>query len=102
MKAVTSSRCEADHGSDGLFGIRGALVASGLLAPAGALLALSKLRGLDARMHTAGENVAPLQRVAMLAPLPLATITQLTANASSEVRSAGALVIREGTPGEDF
>ena len=85
-----------------LFGIRGALIAAGLLTPLGTLLALSRLRALDARMRTAGDAVAFLQRVAMLAPLPLATITQLVAGASNERALPGTLVIQEGTTGDDF
>lgn len=85
-----------------LFGIRGALIAAGLLAPVGTLLALSRLRALDTRLQTAGDTVAFLQRVAMLAPLPLATITQLAANASDEIASPGSAVIQEGTVGDDF
>lgn len=85
-----------------LFGIRGALLAAGLLTPVGALMALSRLRELDARLHIAGQTVAFLQRVAMLAPLPLATITQLAANASAENASQGTVVIEEGSTGDDF
>jgi hypothetical protein len=85
-----------------LFGIRGALLAAGLLTPVGALLALSRLRVLDARVQVAGDTAAFLQRVAMLAPLPLATITQLAANASSEKASPGTVVTEEGTTGDDF
>jgi hypothetical protein len=86
----------------GLFGIRGALLVAGLLTPIGAFLALSRLRELDSRVHIAGETVAFLQRVAMLAPLPLATITQLAANTSTEKASPGTVVIEEGTTGDDF
>jgi hypothetical protein len=85
-----------------LFGIQSALVACGLLAPVGALLALSKLRRIDASVRTAGGRVELLQRVEMLAPLPLATITQLAAKATDEVRPAGAHVIEEQTAGDDF
>jgi MFS family permease len=92
----------AAPGLIGLFGIRGALIACGLLGPAGAMLALTKLRGLDARLQTAEKTVALLQRVAMLAPLPLATITQLAATTNDENHSRGTEVIREGTPGDDF
>ena len=84
------------------FGIRGALIAAGLLAPVGTLLALSRLRALDARLQTAGDTVAFLQRVAMLAPLPMATITQLVAKASNETALPGTVVIQEGTAGHDF
>jgi hypothetical protein len=92
----------AASGLIALFGIRGALIAAGLLAPLGALLALSRLRALDARMQTAGDAVAFLQRVAMLAPLPLATITQLVAKTSNEKALPGTVVIEEGTTGDDF
>jgi MFS family permease len=85
-----------------VFGIRGALIAAGLLAPVGTLLALSRLRALDTRMQTAGDTVAFLQRVAMLAPLPLATITSLAASTSTQVASPGRVVIEEGTVGDDF
>jgi hypothetical protein len=92
----------AASGLIALFGIRGALIAAGLLAPLGTLLALSRLRALDARMQTAGNAVAFLQRVAMLAPLPLATITQLVAKTSNEKALPGTVVIEEGTTGNDF
>jgi Cyclic nucleotide-binding domain len=85
-----------------VFGIRGALIAAGLLAPVGTLLALSRLRALDIRLQIAGDTVAFLQRVAMLAPLPLATITQLAASASKEIALPGKIVIQEGTAGDDF
>jgi cyclic nucleotide-binding protein len=85
-----------------VFGIRGALIAAGLLAPVGTLLALSRLRALDTRLQTAGDTVAFLQRVAMLAPLPLATITQLAATAADETALPGSAVIQEGTVGDDF
>ncbi|MBV9165998.1 MAG: cyclic nucleotide-binding domain-containing protein [Solirubrobacterales bacterium] len=92
----------ATPGLIALFGIRGALLTVGLLAPVGALLALSRLRVLDARVHVAGETVAFLQRVPMLSPLSLATITQLAAKASREKASPGTVVIEQGTTGDDF
>jgi CRP-like cAMP-binding protein len=85
-----------------LFGVRGALVAAGLLGPLAALLAFVRLRNLDARLQVAGDTVSVMQRVAMLTPLPLATITQLAAHASNETASPGSVVIQEGTAGDDF
>jgi hypothetical protein len=83
------------------FGLRGALVAAGLVGPGGVLLALSGLRRIDADVRLAGKEVALLQRVAMLAPLPLATICRLAATASNEVVAPGTTVVREGSPGAD-
>jgi hypothetical protein len=85
-----------------LFGLRGALVLAGLVAPITAAIALPRLRVLDARMQVAGDTVRLLQRVEMLAPLPLATITALAARATEEVVPPGAVVIREGTREDDF
>jgi MFS family permease len=82
-------------------GLRGALVAAGLVGPVGVLLALSALRRLDADARLAGKEVALLQRVAMLAPLPLATICRLAATASNEVVAPGTTVVQEGSPGAD-
>ena len=92
----------ATPGLIALFGIRGALVVAGLVAPFGAVLGLSRLRRIDARMRAAGEVVALLQRVGMLAPLPLATITQLAASASPEEASPGTIVVQQGSRGDDF
>jgi hypothetical protein len=75
------------------FGLRGALVAAGLVGPGGVLLALSGLRRIDADVRLAGKEVALLQRVAMLAPLPLATICRLAATASNEVVAPGTTVV---------
>lgn len=85
-----------------LFGVRGALIAAGLLGPLAALLALARLRRLDARLRVAADTVSFMQRVPMLEPLPLATITQLAANASTETAAPGSVVIREGTVGDEF
>jgi hypothetical protein len=83
-------------------GIRGALIVTGLIAPLGALLALPGLRRIDSKVHVAGEVVALLQRVAMLRPLPLATISRLAAEAAHAVVAPGTTVVREGTVGDDF
>ncbi len=84
-----------------LFGVRGALLAAGLVAPAGVLLALSGLRRIDAHVREESDEVALLQRVAMLAPLPFATICRLAAAAVREAVPPGATVVEEGTTGDD-
>jgi MFS family permease len=85
-----------------LFGIRDALIVGGLVAPITALISLRKLRALDAHMRVAGDTVLLLQRVRMLTPLPLPTITQLAARATKEVVGAGTVVVQEGSLGDDF
>jgi MFS family permease len=85
-----------------LFGIRDALIIAGLVGPVTALTALPQLRALDAQMRVAGDTVLLLQRVGMLAPLPLATITQLAAHATKDVVTSGTAVVLEGSSGDDF
>jgi hypothetical protein len=85
-----------------LLGIRAALIVAGLLAPTTALVALPGLRALDAKMRVAGDKVRLLQRVGMLAPLPLATITQLAARSTKELVPPETEVVREGSRGDDF
>jgi CRP-like cAMP-binding protein len=53
-------------------------------------------------MQVAGDTVALLQRVEMLAPLPLATITELAARSTEEVVPPAAVVVREGAREDDF
>jgi MFS family permease len=82
-------------------GIRWALVATGLLLPALALLGSAQLRSID-RRSAAPAELQLLQGVPILAPLPLATL-ELLAGSLREVRHpAGAVVIREGEAGDRF
>jgi len=82
-------------------GIRWALVATGLLLPALALLASARLRSIDHRTAAPAE-LQLLQGVPLLAALPLATL-ELLAGSLTEVRHpAGAVVIREGEAGDRF
>ena len=91
----------AASGLIALLGVRGALVAAGLVTPVGVALALPGLRRIDAHVREEGDEVGLLQRVAMLAALPFATVCRLAAAAAKEVVSAGATVVEEGTNGDD-
>jgi CRP-like cAMP-binding protein len=84
------------------FGERGALVAAGLVAPVGALLAWRTLHRLDVRLATGARTMALLQRVEFLRPLPMSTLAQLAAHASGRELEPGAVVIEEGASGDDF
>lgn len=97
--AVGSIACS---GLIAVFGVRGALIAAGLVAPVSVVLALPRLRRIDSEHRVAAELVALLQRVAMLRPLPLATICGLAGEATKELAPPGQIVVREGTAGDDF
>lgn len=85
-----------------LLGERGALVAAGLIGPAGTLLAWRTLRRLDARLAAGARTMAVLQGVDFLRPLPIATLAQLSARATGRELEPGAMVIEEGSAGDDF
>ena len=84
------------------FGERGALIAVGVVGPAGALLAWGTLRRLDIRLEVGARVMALLQRVEFLRPLPMATLAHLAGQVSGREVQAGTLVIEEGTTCDDF
>jgi hypothetical protein len=77
-------------------------VAAGVLAPAGVLACWRALRVLDHRMRARDVDVALLQRIAMLRPLPQVTIEQLAARLTRVQLPAGASVLEQGDEGDDF
>jgi MFS family permease len=84
------------------FGDRGALVAAGLVAPIGAVLAWRTLRRLDVRLRVAARVMALLRRVGFLRPLPVSTLAQLAAHVSSRRLEPGTVVLEEGASCDDF
>jgi Cyclic nucleotide-binding domain/Major Facilitator Superfamily len=83
-------------------GIRGALVALGLLAPAAAVASWPALRVLDRRIARRDEDIAVLQLVPMLRPLSEVTIESLAAAIEPLSLAARAVVFREGDAGDRF
>jgi MFS family permease len=84
-----------------LFGIRGALIASGGLLPILAVLFWRRLVVID------GEALAPselalLSRLSIFRPLPPATINQLASGLIAVQATAGEPIIRQGDPGDRF
>lgn len=84
-----------------LFDVRGALVASGALLPALALLFWRRLQALD------GETLAPaelslLRRLALFRPLPPATLDQLASALIAVTATDGDEIIRQGDSGDRF
>lgn len=86
----------------GALGIRGALVVCGAIAPAGALASWHALRVLDNRVRVRDSDVALLQGIPMLRPLPEATIEQLAARMGHARVPSGASVFEQGDAGNEF
>jgi MFS family permease len=85
-----------------LLGIRGALVAVGLVAPAAAVLAWRRLRMIDGSVARRDQEIGVLRQVALLQPLPMPMIESLAMHADRRVVDAGVDVVRQGESGDDF
>jgi hypothetical protein len=85
-----------------LFGIRGALVAIGLMTPAVVAIAWSRLAKVDERLGAQAEIIERLREVGMLRPLPISTIEDLARHAHEESVEAGETVIEQGEVGQSF
>jgi hypothetical protein len=83
-----------------LLGIRGALVALGLVGPVSVAVAWPALRRLDVRMRVRDADIQLLQMVPMLRPLPQATIEQLAATLEHTAVTAGEPVFEQGEIGD--
>ena len=82
-------------------GIDGALVVTGLLLPVLVLLTAGRLRAIDGRA-AAPAGLELLRRVEFLAPLPEQSLEHLARALIEVVQPTGAVVIREGEPGDRF
>jgi MFS family permease len=85
-----------------LLGVRVALVATGLLAPAAVAAARPALRRLDVEMRVRDADIETLRAAPMLGVLPVATIEQLAGALEHVELPAGDAVFRQGEPGEHF
>jgi len=86
----------------GWFGIPVALIAIGLLCPILAVVALPRLRGMDASVDVLDADIALLQRVPMFHPLPLPAIEQLARGLEPVEIPAGRAVVRQGEIGDRY
>jgi len=72
------------------------------MAPAAVLACWPALRRLDGRVRVRDGDVALLQDVPMLRPLPEATIEQLASRLTRVELPAGASVLEQGDEGDEF
>jgi MFS family permease len=85
-----------------LFGIRGALVAIGLMTPAIVAVAWSRLVKVDEGLGAQADIIERLREVTMLRPLPVSTIEHLARNVREDSVEPGETVIEQGQVGESF
>ena len=85
-----------------LLGIRGALIASGLILPIVAVLFSPALRGLPESAVGGARRAELVRGDPLFAPLSLATVEHLAAALSPVAFDDGAWLMREGQPGTDY
>jgi MFS family permease len=85
-----------------LLGVRGTLAALGLVAPALAALAWRRLRAIDASIVHRDAEIAVLQQVGMLRPLPMPAIENLALHVGHDRFAAGQAVVHQGDHGDRF
>lgn len=86
----------------GLVGIRGALVATGLLLPILAILAWPALTRIDARARVPERELGLLRALPLFAPLPPAAVEHLAASLVRLTAAGGEEVVRQGESGDRF
>ena len=86
----------------GLFGVRGALVATGLSLPALALVFWRALGRINDRVVVPAHELELLQRLPIFAPLPPAALERLAMNLVPIHRGGGDTVVRAGETGDRF
>jgi MFS family permease len=84
------------------YGVRPALLMIGLLCPPAAVAAWRRLRGMDRSIDVLDREVAMLQTVAMLSPLPLPAIERLARGLEPVVVPAGRHVFDQGDVGDRY
>jgi MFS family permease len=85
-----------------LFGVRWALVATGLLLPVLALVTWARLRKIDERTVVPERGLELLRRLPLFAPLPPATLEHLAGSLLRIQAGAGTEVTRQGDVGDRF
>ena len=85
-----------------LLGIRGALVALGLVAPAMVALAWRRLRAIDASIEHRDAEIEVLNRISMFRPLPMPAIDCLADHVRQARVGAGEEVFHQGDEGDRY
>jgi MFS family permease len=83
-------------------GIKGALIAVGVLLPALAVLSFPHLHSVDARAGVPEHELDVLRATPLFAPLPAIILDRLAQRARRVEARKGAIIVREGDAGDHF
>jgi MFS family permease len=85
-----------------LFGVRGALIATGALLPVLTAFAWRRLVRIDSEVTVPERELALLGHLPMFAPLPAAILEHLAGSLRRSRVQAGEAIVQEGGPGDLF
>jgi MFS family permease len=85
-----------------LFGVRGALIATGALLPVLTAFAWRRLVRIDSEVTVPERELALLRHLPMFAPLPAAILEHLAGSLRRSRVQAGEAIVQEGGPGDLF
>ena len=86
----------------GPLGVKGALIAVGLVAPIVCLLWWRRLTAIDRTVGVRTDDIALLRQVPMLRPLPVPVLESLAQGLAPSTVGAGELVFEAGDVGDSF
>lgn len=85
-----------------VIGLRGGILAAGLLLPVAVLLLWARIRKVDLATRVPEEEIALLRSLDLFAPLPAATLEGVASRLIPVSVVQGHVLIREGDPGDRF
>jgi MFS family permease len=86
----------------GLLGVRGAIVACGLVLPLVAALIYRSVAGSEAGARVPERAFGLVRALPLFRTLPVATLETLAIRSSERSYGAGTAIVREGDPGDEF
>ena len=86
----------------GVLGVQGAMIVTGILLPAVALVAWRPLLGLDERLTVRDAEIGVLRSSSMLQLLPVPSIEYLATQAVERRVEPGVVLCQQGEPGDEF
>jgi MFS family permease len=86
----------------GLFDLKGALVATGLVLPVVALLSWRQLHRIDVETEVPEHEIDLLRKIPLFSPLPPAALERLAASLDALRFPAGHEIIEQGAEGDRF
>src|SRR5262245_1676885 len=88
--------------ADAAAGIRPALLITGAILPALALVCLSRLRAIDRSVEVPVRELAILSSIPLFAPLPITSVERIASHLREVTAGAGTTIVEEGTVGDVF